>query len=218
MSIRNSYVSIFIFKSLSFVSCSHLWSLFVSIFLVEKLVGRSDYNQDEIITRDEFYKTEFWDWVYAVIKLIREQLRDLWVSNFVIGFIHKDEAAKILEMCTPGTFLLRFSEKLYSKLSLFIVTSTFIYCWFISYFNIDQNKEAALSIALINDQRNIVHVNPFNYSKLKTTSIDSCIVDFKNCQRLYVSPGKSIEKNEIFSVPLQLNSKLLEYLIWNIMM
>lgn len=90
--------------------------LFVSIFLVKKLVGRSDYNQDEIITRDEFYKSPFWDWTYAVIKLIREQLRDLWLSNFVIGFMSKEEAAQILEMCTPGTFLLRFSENLYSKL------------------------------------------------------------------------------------------------------
>lgn len=51
------------------------------------------------------------------MKLTRDQLRGPWTEGLIIGFINKRQAEEMLLKCTPGTFLLRFSD---SELGKFI--------------------------------------------------------------------------------------------------
>lgn len=77
-----------------------------------------NFNADERpITWSQFCKEPlpdrtftFWDWFYAVMKLTRDQLRQPWTNGLIIGFINKRQAEEMLLKCTPGTFLLRFSD------------------------------------------------------------------------------------------------------------
>lgn len=52
----------------------------------------------------------FWEWFYAVMKLTREHLRGPWMDGFILGFVRKKQAEEMLINCTPGTFLMRFSD------------------------------------------------------------------------------------------------------------
>lgn len=52
----------------------------------------------------------FWDWFYAIMKLTRDQLRSPWGDTLIIGFVSKRNAEEKLRNCSPGTFLLRFSD------------------------------------------------------------------------------------------------------------
>lgn len=52
----------------------------------------------------------FWEWFYAVMKLTREHLRGPWMDGFILGFVRKKQAEEMLTNCTPGTFLMRFSD------------------------------------------------------------------------------------------------------------
>lgn len=74
------------------------------------------------ITEDEFRKEPIpafkfkelsvWDWLYEIIKLIKDvpELLKMWQRNFIKGFIGKKETFQLLQQCENGTFLLRFSE------------------------------------------------------------------------------------------------------------
>lgn len=52
----------------------------------------------------------FWEWFYAVMKLTREHLRGPWSDGVILGFVRKKQAEEMLANCTPGTFLMRFSD------------------------------------------------------------------------------------------------------------
>lgn len=52
----------------------------------------------------------FWEWFYAVMKLTREHLRGPWIDGYIIGFVRKKQTEEMLQSCTNGTFLLRFSD------------------------------------------------------------------------------------------------------------
>lgn len=52
----------------------------------------------------------FWDWFYAIMKLTRHHLRNPWTEGRIIGFINKKQAEEMLLKCSPGTFLLRYSD------------------------------------------------------------------------------------------------------------
>lgn len=52
----------------------------------------------------------FWDWFYALMKLIREHLKGPWTDGCILGFISNKQAEEILSSCPTGTFLLRFSD------------------------------------------------------------------------------------------------------------
>lgn len=91
----------------------------------EKLIARgSDSNE---ITWRQFAKETlpncqpdvkrftFAEWFYAAAKLVRHHLKEPWQKGLIIGFISKQSATDLLIKCTPGTFLLRFSESAIGK-------------------------------------------------------------------------------------------------------
>jgi signal transducer and activator of transcription 5B len=94
--------------------------------LAEK-VHRNDIPKTMIndfqITRNQFCKDllpdrnfSFWKWFYAAAEVIRDQLREPWKDGCIIGFIDRKTAEEYLINCSPGTFLLRFSD---SELGIF---------------------------------------------------------------------------------------------------
>ncbi|KAI5740647.1 hypothetical protein M8J76_005819 [Diaphorina citri] len=52
----------------------------------------------------------FWDWFYAVMKLTREHLKNVWTDGHIMGFVRKRKAEEMLASQVKGTFLLRFSD------------------------------------------------------------------------------------------------------------
>lgn len=94
-----------------------------------------NFNADERpITWSQFCKEPlpdrtftFWDWFYAVMKLTRDQLRGPWTEGLIIGFINKRQAEEMLLKCSPGTFLLRFSDSELGK--HLVILYVLIDCW-----------------------------------------------------------------------------------------
>lgn len=105
-----------------------LWKTYLITFIsneVEKfkLTGEKAFKQGIInpnqmqITWSQFCKEPipersftFWEWFFAIMKLTREHLRNLWKDDRIMGFVHKKTAEEMLLKCQPGTFLLRFSD------------------------------------------------------------------------------------------------------------
>lgn len=52
----------------------------------------------------------FWEWFYAVMKLTREHLKNVWTDGHIMGFVRKRRAEEMLSTQVKGTFLLRFSD------------------------------------------------------------------------------------------------------------
>lgn len=57
-------------------------------------------------------KFTFFEWFYAIMRLIRDHLTKPWIENVIIGFITKTNAEKLLLSSKPDTFLLRFSDSI----------------------------------------------------------------------------------------------------------
>ncbi|XP_054092036.1 signal transducer and transcription activator-like isoform X3 [Zeugodacus cucurbitae] len=87
-------------------------------FLYEKLFRNDAGEHNEFITWAQFCKEPlpdrtftFWDWFFAIMKLTKDHLLNLWKEGLIVGFINK---RKTLEEILPrqqyGTFLLRFSD------------------------------------------------------------------------------------------------------------
>ncbi|CAL1526056.1 unnamed protein product [Lymnaea stagnalis] len=69
-------------------------------------VSWSQFNKDTLSGRS----FTFWEWFYAIQKLTKEHLKDLWTDEAIIGFVSKNQAQDWLSSKTMGTFLLRFSD------------------------------------------------------------------------------------------------------------
>lgn len=56
---------------------------------------------------------EFWSWFGPALMGLRHSrlLLHLWCQGYVTGFVSKKAAETLLSNCTPGAFLLRFSER-----------------------------------------------------------------------------------------------------------
>jgi len=67
--------------------------------------------KDTMITEKQFDK--FWEWFGPGLHKIRYQrhLCPLWERGLICGFISRSEADKVLMNATPGTFLIRLSER-----------------------------------------------------------------------------------------------------------
>ncbi|XP_052252498.1 signal transducer and activator of transcription 5B-like isoform X4 [Dreissena polymorpha] len=52
----------------------------------------------------------FWEWFWAVAKLVKEQLKSPWMDGLIIGFMDRQESNDMLLTKPNGTFLLRFSD------------------------------------------------------------------------------------------------------------
>ncbi|CAG5126270.1 unnamed protein product [Candidula unifasciata] len=85
-------------------------------YLASKLFGNNDpstckiswaqFNKDTLSNRS----FTFWEWFYAILKLTKEHLKDLWMDDAIMGFVGKNEAQSLLSGQPYGTFLLRFSD------------------------------------------------------------------------------------------------------------
>ncbi|XP_054732555.1 signal transducer and transcription activator-like [Anastrepha obliqua] len=87
-------------------------------FLYEKLFRNEAGEHAEFITWAQFCKEPlldrsftFWDWFFAIMKLTKDHLLNLWKEGLIVGFINKRKTLEeILPMQQCGTFLLRFSD------------------------------------------------------------------------------------------------------------
>lgn len=52
----------------------------------------------------------FWEWFCGVMDLTQKYLADAWSVGAVAGFVSKEQVQTVLSRCSPGTFLLRFSD------------------------------------------------------------------------------------------------------------
>lgn len=94
-------------------------------FAGEKIIKRPiDHPEHCIISRHQFCKEvygpgtlkfTFWDWLYELMKLIQNHLKEPWNDGKIHGLISKDQVSRLLINCTLGTFLLRFSDSVLGK-------------------------------------------------------------------------------------------------------
>lgn len=64
------------------------------------------FNKDTLQTRS----FTFWEWFYAIMRLTKDHLKNLWCDGLILGFISKSQAQSWLEKKPVGTFLCRFSD------------------------------------------------------------------------------------------------------------
>ncbi|KAI2810217.1 Signal transducer and activator of transcription 5B [Blomia tropicalis] len=70
------------------------------------LISWSQFSKEPLPERN----FTFWEWFYAILKVTKEHLRNLWNDKTIIGFIWRKQAEEMLASCQLGTFLLRFSD------------------------------------------------------------------------------------------------------------
>lgn len=104
----------------------------------------------------------FWDWFYAILKLTREHLFDVWKDGHVIGFITKPRAEKLLMDKPDGTFLLRFSD----------------------------TKQGGISVASVTKNREIYMVDPYLPRDLSIRKLADRLHDIPNLVYLYPNVPK----------------------------
>lgn len=75
--------------------------------LKDKLYKKSKNQMENTEIEQEF---SFWRWFYANMSLVKELKRE-WVDGIIHGYIDKESIQQKLASETPGTFLVRFSEK-----------------------------------------------------------------------------------------------------------
>ncbi|KAG1683305.1 Signal transducer and activator of transcription 5B [Nymphon striatum] len=52
----------------------------------------------------------FWEWFYAIMKVTREHLRNLWNDGKITGFVSRARAQEMCQSQGSGSFLLRYSD------------------------------------------------------------------------------------------------------------
>ncbi|RDD41569.1 Signal transducer and activator of transcription 5A [Trichoplax sp. H2] len=101
-------------------------------------IAETDPNQLRV-TRKDFYRSSqhnhpisgltsptFWKWLYGILEMLEKrstiEIRSLWKNGHIVGFVTKSRVREILRSRTPGTFLIRFSTRVYKALSFCFVT------------------------------------------------------------------------------------------------
>lgn len=133
-------------------------------FLAGKIAGNHDIQDPNNInvTWFRFSKEHlegknftFWEWFYAILKLTKEHLADIWRDNLVIGFLTRQRAEELLSVKPQGTFILRFND----------------------------TSLGVISMALKLDQ--CIMVGPISAKELKIFKIADSIRDIKQLKYLY---------------------------------
>lgn len=125
----------------------------------------------------------FWEWFFAIMKLTREQLRLLWKDNLIMGFVNKKVAENMLINCTPGTFLLRFSDSGLGGITI---------AW----------------AGIVDGKPGVLMVSPFFASNFKIRSLADCIQDLKQLVTLYPNIPKDTAFGKYYTPRLRGLSKL----------
>jgi len=79
-------------------------------------LSRHDYN-NQTVSWQYFCKEllpdrtfTFWEWFYRALELTHYRMKDLWKDRYIMGFVDKGAAQRILMERPVGSFLLRFSD------------------------------------------------------------------------------------------------------------
>lgn len=143
-------------------------------FLGSKLFGSfsGDNFADKSVTWDQFTKRSmkgcdftFWRWFYAVMKLVADELKDIWKEGHIVGFLSRKDAEERLKNAPPGTFLMRFSERVLGGLTIAYKDST---------------------------RGKILMLEPFTGSELKLLPLPSQIMRLPQLTTLHPSTSKEV--------------------------
>ncbi|GFY54746.1 signal transducer and activator of transcription 5B [Trichonephila inaurata madagascariensis] len=148
-------------------------------FLAGKVFRSSQFiDGSAMVTWSQFCKEPlpernftFWEWFYAIMKVTREHLRNLWNDGLIIGFIGRHQAEEMLLKKCNGTFLLRFSDSEAGGVTIAWVTDS-------------QQREG----------QEVFMVQPFTSRDFAIRPIADRIYDLKNL--LYLFPD--IQKDQAF--------------------
>ena len=79
-------------------------------------IPKEDYN-NRLLTWSQFCKEPlpnrtftFWEWFYRILLLTSSHMKNLWSEGYIMGFVMKQEAERILKQNQNGCFLLRYSD------------------------------------------------------------------------------------------------------------
>lgn len=113
----------------------------------------------------------FWAWFYSILKVTREHLRGLWNDGTIYGFISRKQTEELLAQCSPGTFLLRYSDSELGGVSI---------AW------LSETSEGSSEVLM---------VQPFTSRDFQIRGLADRINDLKNLTFLY----PNIPKDQAFS-------------------
>ena len=145
-------------------------------------LSRTLSDDGPVSTREQFSKLflrgskiNFMEWFYSAIELTQKYLCELWIQNYIIGFIDKKSAEKILLECEPGTFLLRLSDS--------------------------QNVGLVIDYCKLNDndEKYVLHYEPLTSKDLKLCSLADRILGLVELKMLYRNILPNINKDAAFS-------------------
>nr|WHM28124.1 signal transducer and activator of transcription 5B [Ostrinia furnacalis] len=115
----------------------------------------------------------FWEWFYMVVKVTRDYLRTLWCDGLIMGFIQKKQAEEMLAKCTPGTFLLRFSD----------------------------SELGGITIAWVGEGNEVFSLQPFTSRDLMLRSLADRVLDLPQLQLLYPNVAKDTVFSKYYTKP-----------------
>ncbi|CAG9790649.1 unnamed protein product [Diatraea saccharalis] len=115
----------------------------------------------------------FWEWFYMVVKVTRDYLRTLWCDGLIMGFIQKKQAEDMLSKCSPGTFLLRFSD----------------------------SELGGITIAWVGEAHEVYSLQPFTSRDLMLRSLADRVLDLPQLQYLYPSVAKDTVFSKYYTKP-----------------
>ncbi|XP_035216384.1 signal transducer and activator of transcription 5B-like isoform X1 [Stegodyphus dumicola] len=144
-------------------------------FLQGKVFRNAQYQDGSMmLTWSQFCKEPlpersftFWEWFYAIMKITREHLRNLWNDGLILGFVGRHQAEEMLLKNCNGTFLLRFSDSELGGVTIAWVTDA-------------QNREG----------QEVFMVQPFTSRDFGIRSLADRISDLKNLLYLYPETPK----------------------------
>ena len=108
----------------------------------------------------------FWDWFFAVMKMMKSKLMPYWNAGYVTGFISKRDSQTRLCESSNQSMLLRFSDSL----------------------------PGAVSIAFATENRDVLHLEPMTIADLNHLSLAQRITScpqFEQIESIYPNLKKS---------------------------
>ena len=117
------------------------------------------YNEDTFPAHPPEVKLSFtfFEWFYAKMKTLKDNLAKLWRENKIAGFISRQNAETLLSYCSPGTFLLRFSDSI----------------------------PGAITVSAVSSSGTVVSLEPFNSNDLNTRCLANRLRDIEKLNCLY---------------------------------
>lgn len=99
----------------------HLQFLTSKLFRSKQMIDFSD----KFVTWSQFTKNSlkdgdfsFWRWFYGAMELVALEAQQIWNHGLIMGFVSRNEAEERLKHAAPGTFLMRFSDRVVGGLTI----------------------------------------------------------------------------------------------------